>query len=336
MLNWIARDRVATLLLVTIAVLLAVGVAAPGFLAPSTASMIWSNGLVLMLIALGVFPVILTRNIDVSGGSVLGLSAVTLGLSLNAGIAMPIAIAMTLGAGLAAGAVNGVLVAVLGVPSIVATLGTLGLFRGVMLIATGGEWIEELPETLKALGAKSLGGLSVMGICAGLVIIAVWAFLRSRRGRWVMVVGDNRAAARHLGLPVKRIEFLAFVWGGGMAALAGITFASQIGFVPNQAGTGIELRAIAALVLGGISLLGGVGSVAGVVIGVIFFTSIDTALVFLKIPAYWNDLIGGAMLLTVLLIDGRLRIALEARDRAARYHRGGAQAPQPKKLEDAA
>ncbi len=336
MLNWIARDRVATLLLVTIAVLLAVGVAAPGFLAPSTASMIWSNGLVLMLIALGVFPVILTRNIDVSGGSVLGLSAVTLGLSLNAGIAMPIAIAMTLGAGLAAGAVNGVLVAVLGVPSIVATLGTLGLFRGVMLIATGGEWIEELPETLKALGAKSLGGLSVMGICAGLVIIAVWAFLRSRRGRWVMVVGDNRAAARHLGLPVKRIEFLAFVWGGGMAALAGITFASQIGFVPNQAGTGIELRAIAALVLGGISLLGGVGSVAGVVIGVIFFTSIDTALVFLKIPAYWNDLIGGAMLLTVLLIDGRLRIALEARDHAARYHRGDAQAPQPKKLEDAA
>jgi len=336
MLNWIARDRVATLLLVTIAVLLAVGVAAPGFLAPSTASMIWSNGLVLMLIALGVFPVILTRNIDVSGGSVLGLSAVTLGLSLNAGIAMPIAIAMTLGAGLAAGAVNGVLVAVLGVPSIVATLGTLGLFRGVMLIATGGEWIEELPEALKALGAKSPGGLSVMGICAGLVIIAVWAFLRSRRGRWVMVVGDNRAAARHLGLPVKRIEFLAFVWGGGMAALAGITFASQIGFVPNQAGTGIELRAIAALVLGGISLLGGVGSVAGVVIGVIFFTSIDTALVFLKIPAYWNDLIGGAMLLTVLLIDGRLRIALEARDRAARYHRGDAQAPQPKKLEDAA
>ncbi|WP_226551384.1 ABC transporter permease subunit [Celeribacter naphthalenivorans] len=336
MLNWIARDRVATLLLVTIAVLLAVGAAAPGFLAPSTATMIWSNGLVLMLIALGVFPVILTRNIDVSGGSVLGLSAVTLGLSLNAGFAMPVAIALTLGAGLAAGAVNGVLVAVLGVPSIVATLGTLGLFRGVMLIATGGEWIEELPETLKALGAKSIGGLSVMGLCTMVVIVAVWAFLRARRGRWVMVVGDNRAAARHLGLPVKRIEFLAFVWGGGMAALAGITFAAQIGFVPNQAGTGIELRAIAALVLGGISLLGGVGTVAGVVIGVIFFTSIDTALVFLKIPAYWNDLIGGAMLLTVLLIDGRLRIALEARDRAARYHRGEAPTPQSKTLEDAA
>lgn len=336
MLNWIARDRVVTLFLVTVAVLLAVGVAAPGFLAPNTASMIWSNGLVLMLIALGVFPVILTRNIDVSGGSVLGLSAVTLGLALNAGVAMPIALAMTFGVGLAAGAVNGVLVAILGVPSIVATLGTLGLFRGVMLIATGGEWIEELPEALKALGSKSFGGISVMGICAALVIIVVWGFLRSRRGRWVMVVGDNREAARHLGLPVKRLEFFAFVWGGGMAALAGITYAAQIGFVPNQAGTGIELRAIAALVLGGVSLLGGVGSVAGVLIGVIFFTSIDTALVFLKIPAYWNDLIGGAMLLSVLLIDGRLRIALEKRDRAARYHRGDVQASTSSNLQDAA
>jgi AI-2 transport system permease protein len=205
-----------------------------------------------------------------------------------------------------------------------------------MLIATGGEWIEGLPENLKALGARSFAGLSVMGVVTASIIILLWVFLRSRRGRWFMVVGDNREAARHLGLPVKRIEFLAFVWAGAAASVAGITFASQIGFVPNQAGTGIELRAIAALVLGGVSLLGGVGSVAGVVIGVIFFTSIDTSLVFLKIPAYWNDLIGGAMLLTVLLIDGRLRIALEARDRAARYRRGEQSGPDLKNAEDAA
>ncbi|SEL24575.1 ABC transporter permease subunit [Pacificibacter marinus] len=336
MLEWIARDRVATLFMVTVGVILAVGAASPGFLSLGTASIVWSNGLVLMLVALGIFPVILTRNIDVSGGSVLGLSAVTLGLSVNAGFAMPIAIAMAMGAGIAAGALNGFLVAVLGAPSIVATLGTLGLFRGAMLIATGGEWIEGLPENLKALGARSFAGLSVMGVVTASIIILLWVFLRSRRGRWFMVVGDNREAARHLGLPVKRIEFLAFVWAGAAASVAGITFASQIGFVPNQAGTGIELRAIAALVLGGVSLLGGVGSVAGVVIGVIFFTSIDTSLVFLKIPAYWNDLIGGAMLLTVLLIDGRLRIALEARDRAARYRRGEQGGPDLKNAEDAA
>ncbi|MEO1952420.1 autoinducer 2 ABC transporter permease LsrC, partial [Thioclava sp.] len=301
-----------------------------------TASIIWSNGLVLMLVALGIFPVILTRNIDVSGGSVLGLAAVTLGLTVNAGASLPLAIAAALGAGVAAGALNGGLVALLGVPSIVATLGTLGLFRGVMLIATGGEWIEELPQGVKDLSGKGWLGLSAVGIVAIALIVAVWLMLRTRRGRWIFAVGDNREAARHLGLPVRRIEFLAFVWAGAMYAIAGIAFAAQIGFVPNQAGSGMELRAIAALVLGGISLLGGVGSVAGVVIGVIFFTSIDTALVFLKIPAYWNDLIGGAMLLAVLLIDGRLRIALEARDRAARYRRGETPPPKTRDLEEAA
>lgn len=336
MLERIARDRVATLFIVTFVVLLLVGAAAPGFLSMRTASIIWSNGLVLMLVALGIFPVILTRNIDVSGGSILGLSAVTLGLTVNAGASLPVAIAAALGAGVAAGAVNGALVALLGVPSIVATLGTLGLFRGVMLIATGGEWIEELPEGVKDLAGNSVLGLSVMGGVTLALIGIVWGILRLRRGRWVMAVGDNRDAARHLGLPVRRIEFLAFVWAGAMASVAGITFAAQIGFVPSQAGSGMELRAIAALVLGGISLLGGVGSVGGVVIGVIFFTSIDTALVFLKIPAYWNDLIGGAMLLLVLLIDGRLRIALEARDRAARYHRADSAHSHTVKLEDAA
>ncbi len=321
MLEKIARNRVASLFLVSLVVLLAVGAAAPGFLRVDTATIIWSNGLVLMLVSLGIFPVILTRNIDVSGGSILGLTAVTLGLTVNGGMSLGLSITLALLVGTLAGALNGVLVAVLRVPSIVATLGTLGLYRGIMLISTGGEWIEVLPPGLKSLAAKGALGVSPLGwLVMGLVGL-LWLALRSRRGLWVPAVGDNREAARHLGLPVRRIEFLSFTFAGFMAALAGITFAAQIGFVPNQAGTGVELRAIAALVLGGASLLGGVGTAAGVVIGVIFFTSIDTALVFLKMPAYWNDLIGGAMLLLVLLIDGRLRIALEKRDRAARYRR---------------
>jgi len=131
MLERIARNRVASLLLVTLAVLLAVGAASPGFLAPGTAAIIWSNGLVLMLVSLGIFPVILTRNIDVSGGSVLGLSAVTLGLAVNGGAPLGAAIALALVVGTLAGALNGALVAMLRVPSIVATLGTLGLFRGL-------------------------------------------------------------------------------------------------------------------------------------------------------------------------------------------------------------
>jgi AI-2 transport system permease protein len=321
MLERIARNRVVTLLLVTLIVLLAVGAAAPGFLSLGTAAIIWSNGLVLLLVSLGIFPVIMSRNIDVSGGSILGLSAVTLGLSMNAGWSLAAAAPLTLAVGACAGALNGLLVAVLGVPSIVATLGTLGLYRGIMLIATGGEWIEVLPAALKNLALKGQHGLSRIAWVTAALVLVVWLLQRTRRGLWVQAVGDNREAARHLGLPVRMIEFLAFTFAGLMAALAGLTFAAQIGFVPNQAGTGIELRAIAALVLGGVSLLGGVGTVPGVLIGVIFFTAIDTALVFLKMPAYWNDLIGGGMLLLVLLIDGRLRISLERRDRAQRYRR---------------
>lgn len=325
MLERIARDRVVSLTVAMALLMLAVGMAAPGFLSPRTASLVWSNATVLLFVALGLLPVLLTRNVDVSGGSILGLSAVVLGLSVDGGASVGSGIALALVAGTLAGAFNGALVAGLGVPSIVATLGTLGLYRGLMLIATGGTWIEDLPSGLKALAAKGALGVAPLGWAVALVALVVaLAVDRSSFGQWVKAVGDNRVAARHLGLPVRRIEFAAFTFAGFAAALAGVAFAAQIGFVPNQAGAGVELRAIAALVLGGVSLLGGVGTVPGVLLGVLFLSAIDSALVFLRIPAYWNDLIGGAMLLAVLLLDGRLRIALERRHRAERYRRSAA------------
>lgn len=319
MLNRILQDRVATLLIVTLAVVLTIGAIAPGFLSVQTANSIWTSAMVLLCVAIGLLPVLLMRQIDVSGGSVLGLSAVVIGLSLQAGIALPVAIALALLSGIGAGLLNGLLVTGLGVPAIVATLGTLGLFRGVMLIATGGKWIENLPSDLKALATSGALGLSALGFAVIALIVLAWFALQSRRGQWLKAIGDNREAARHLGLPVKRLELGGFVFAGFCSALAGIIFAAQIGFIPNQAGNGIELRAIAALVLGGVSLLGGVGRISGAVIGVLFLTSIDTALIFLKIPAFWNDLVGGALLLGVLLIDGRLRLLIERRDRAARH-----------------
>ena len=327
MLDRLLQDRVLGLLAVSALAMLVIGSLAPGFLRLATASMVLANGSVLLLLALGLLPVLLTRNIDVSVGSILGLSAAVLGLLLQGGASLAGAIIGALGTGLACGLLNGILVAGLGVPSIVATLGTLGLVRGLMLMTTGGEWIENLPEDLKGLAAKGSFGISALSWMVVLVAVALALALRSRRGQWVAATGDNREAARHLGLPVRRIEALAFAWSGLCAALAGIVFAAQIGFIPNQAGTGLELRAIAALVLGGVSLLGGTGTVAGAVVGVLFLTAIDTALVYLRVPAYWNDVIGGGVLLAVLLLDGRLRLALEARDRAARLRRTSAPSP---------
>ncbi len=320
MLDLFAKNRVATLLVVLALAYAAIGAAAPGYLSGATLSSVLSSSLVLMLISLGTMIVILTRNIDVSSGSVLGLSAAVLGLSLNAGMSLPLAIAACLLTGALAGAFNGLMVAYLGIPSIVATLGTLGLYRGIMLVMTGGRWIEDLPQGLKALAANLGFGFSSLTVVVLALVVLTWIGLRKTRfGRFFYAVGDNKAAAHHLGVPVHRVQFTAFVATGICSALAGLVFAAQIGFIPNQAGNGIELKAIAVNVLGGVSLLGGTGSVAGVFAAVIFITSIDSALVFLKIPAYWNDFIAGALLLSVLLLDGRIRQLIDRRIRARRY-----------------
>lgn len=218
--------------------------------------------------------------------------------------------------------VNGVLVAWLKIPAIVATLGTLGLYRGIMLLWTGGKWIEGLPAELKQLSAPLLFGVSAIGwLTIILVAFMAWLLAKTAFGRSFYATGDNLQGARQLGVRTEVIRIVAFSLNGCMAALAGIVFASQIGFIPNQTGTGLEMKAIAACVLGGISLLGGSGAIIGAVLGAWFLTQIDSVLVLLRIPAWWNDFIAGLVLLAVLVFDGRLRCALERNLRRQKYAR---------------
>lgn len=316
------QQRETTLFFIMFAACVLIGAFAPGFFALSTLHSVLANSLVLLVLSVGTMFVILTRNIDVSGGSVLGLSAVVLGMALEHGLPLPLAVALCLLTGALAGLLNGVLVAVLNIPAIIATLGTLGLFRGVMLMLTQGKWIENLPQDLKNLNNPVVLGLSWLALAVIAVMLLAWLFLRkTRRGQYLYAVGDNIQATRNLGIPVKSTQIGAFVLSGVMAALGGLIFAAQIGFIPNQAGNGLELKAIAANVLGGVSLLGGSGTIAGVVMSVLFLTGIDSALVFLKIPAFWNDLIAGAILLTILFFDGRVRLFAERRMREKRYAR---------------
>ncbi|TGX73036.1 autoinducer 2 ABC transporter permease LsrC [Escherichia coli] len=241
---------------------------------------------------------------------------------LNAGYSLPVACVTTLLLGLLAGFFNGVLVAWLKIPAIVATLGTLGLYRGIMLLWTGGKWIEGLPAELKQLSAPLLFGVSAIGwLTIILVAFMAWLLAKTAFGRSFYATGDNLQGARQLGVRTEAIRIVAFSLNGCMAALAGIVFASQIGFIPNQTGTGLEMKAIAACVLGGISLLGGSGAIIGAVLGAWFLTQIDSVLVLLRIPAWWNDFIAGLVLLAVLVFDGRLRCALERNLRRQKYAR---------------
>ncbi|HIF0150665.1 TPA: autoinducer 2 ABC transporter permease LsrC [Klebsiella pneumoniae] len=294
----------------------------PAYFSLQTLAMIFASSQILCLLALGATLVMLTRNIDVSVGSTVGLCAIAVGVALNNGYGLATAIAFALAIGALAGAFNGLLVVGLRIPAIVATLGTLGLYRGVMLLWTGGKWIEGLPDSLKSLSKPAFIGVSPLGwLVLALLLAGGWLLSRTAFGRDFYAVGDNLAAARQLGVAVNRTRMLAFTLNGMLAACAGIVFAAQIGFVPNQTGSGLEMKAIAACVLGGISLLGGTGTLLGAFLGAFFLTQIDTVLVLFRLPAWWNDFIAGLVLLGVLVLDGRLRQALARHQRALKYSR---------------
>ncbi|HBX8764484.1 TPA: autoinducer 2 ABC transporter permease LsrC [Klebsiella pneumoniae] len=294
----------------------------PAYFSLQTLAMIFASSQILCLLALGATLVMLTRNIDVSVGSTVGLCAIAVGVALNNGYGLATAIAFALAIGALAGAFNGLLVVGLRIPAIVATLGTLGLYRGVMLLWTGGKWIEGLPDSLKSLSEPAFIGVSPLGwLVLALLLAGGWLLSRTAFGRDFYAVGDNLAAARQLGVAVNRTRMLAFTLNGMLAACAGIVFAAQIGFVPNQTGSGLEMKAIAACVLGGISLLGGTGTLLGAFLGAFFLTQIDIVLVLFRLPAWWNDFIAGLVLLGVLVLDGRLRQALARHQRALKYSR---------------
>ncbi|NMC25482.1 MAG: autoinducer 2 ABC transporter permease LsrC, partial [Serratia sp.] len=189
------------------------------------------------------------------------------------------------------------------------------------------------PAGLKSLSEPVFLGISSLGW--GVIVLLgamLWMLSRTAFGRSFYAVGDNLQGARQLGVAVNRVRILAFGINGMMGAIAGIVFAAQIGFVPNQTGSGLEMKAIAACVLGGISLLGGTGSILGAVLGAYFLTQIDSVLVLLRLPAWWNDFIAGLVLLAVLVFDGRLRQALQKNLRRQKYARFlSASQPEQKK-----
>nr|WP_238375362.1 autoinducer 2 ABC transporter permease LsrC [Aggregatibacter actinomycetemcomitans] len=321
MLKLIQDNRELTILIAIGLLFLLLGFVGNGFHL-QTLSMVFNSAQIVILLAIGATFVILTRNIDVSVGSTMGLCAIIVGSLLNAGYGLVSAFLITLCCGLAAGLLNGVLVTTLRIPAIVATLGTLGLYKGIMLLITGGKWIEGLPQELKTFSEPVFLHISPIGWILLILILTTYYFLtKLPAGRNFYAVGDNLQGAMQLGVRIDQVRIVAFAINGMMAAIAGIVFASQIGFVPNSTGNGLEMKAIAACVLGGISLLGGAGNLIGAVLGAYFLIQIDTILVLLKVPAYWNNFVAGIVLLAVLVFDGRIRVMIANNLKLQRYAR---------------
>jgi rhamnose transport system permease protein len=295
-----------------IALLIVIVVAVTGlhnhnFLSANSLQQLLSGAALIALLGVGETLVIVTRNVDLSVGSVLGLSAYVVGdmfryhnVPVWAGFLIGIAV------GLACGAVNGFIVAMLRVPSLVVTLGMLYVIRGIDGVIVNGNRIDpsSIPNAFAAVGYKNLFGIPWLAIIVIVVVaIAGYAMRSYRASRDLYAIGSNPAAAALAGIPIPRRVFTAFLISGGLAGAAGALFLAQHTQIDNSGGLGYELTVVAAVVVGGVAIFGGSGTVVGAALGALLLNTINQALVASRISAFWNEAIAGALLLAAIGFD---------------------------------
>lgn len=314
------RHREAITIIGVILLLVIVAAFNASFVAPGNLARIMNSGIILALMAAGAAPVIITRNIDVSVGSILALSGIIGARMMSSGSPLTVAALATIAVGILLGLVNGLLVVYGHVPSIVATLGTMAAYRGISFLITGGVSIDQIPAAFSSLGGRSIIGIPLL-VWASLACIAlIGLFLaKTTLGRHIYATGDNAEGARLIGVRVDAMVIAAYVLSGLFASLAALVFIAQVGSITNQAGQGMEMRAIAAAVIGGVALSGGVGTILGSLAGALFITSATSALSFMGVPGFWSDAVIGAILLVALFADARIRQSLDTRRAIDRY-----------------
>jgi len=310
MLASLLRSR-EILLLGAIAVLVAlISLRFPAFATPRNLGNVFNDTAILMMLALGQMAVILTKCIDLSVAANLALTGMVVAM-LNAAfpgvpILALIAVAVALGAVL--GCVNGILVWKLDLPSIVVTLGTLTIYRGIIFVISGGEWINahEMSPAFKALPRASLLGLPALSWIAIAVIGLVWLLVsRTALGRAFYAVGGNPNAAVYTGIDVGRTRFAAFVLSGALAGLCGYLWVARYAVAYVDIAGGFELDVVAACVIGGVSIAGGIGSVAGAVMGALFLGVIKNALPVVDISPFWQLAISGSAIIVAVAFNAR-------------------------------
>jgi rhamnose transport system permease protein len=272
---------------------------------------------VLILLAVGEAVVIITRNVDLSVGSVLGLSTWICGQAFIAFPNLPVPVVFVIGAvaGALMGTVNGVVVGFFKVPALVVTLGTLYIFRGITVLWAGSGLITagELPAAFTDLGTSSLFTIPWLSILALIVVgIAAWYLKNIRAGRELYAIGSDPAAAKLYGLPTTKRVISTFILSGALAGVAGVVSLSRYATASSQSGSGLELQAVAAAVIGGVAIFGGSGTIIGAVIGAVLLVTINRALPVLGIQDFWQQAVVGTLIIGAILLD---RLLLTRRTR---------------------
>ena len=255
-------------------------------------------------IALGMTLVIISGGIDLSVGPVAALSATLAAAMMVAGVPVPLAMLAAIGIGVACGFFNGALIAWGGLQPFIVTLGGLSLYRALALIFTGGTPIFGLPEDFRALTNGKLLGLPHPVIAAAVLAFLAWVLLtKTPLGEYLMAVGGNPEAARVAGVPVTLTKLSAYMISGGLAAIAALILIGRLGAAEPTLGNLWELDAIAAAAIGGASLMGGRGSIAGTLIGCVILGALRNGLTLLNVQAFYQLLATGIIIIVAMLID---------------------------------
>ena len=281
------------------------GIAEPEFLSYSNIISCFNTATMYTLLAIGIAFVIMTGEIDVSIGSTLGLSAAMTGLIAKQDGSIAVMLLAVVATGAVIGLVNGVGVAYFGVPSLIFTLGTNSVVRGMIYILSDGRTVENFGGSLASYGNLTLFAEITLYYAIAILLVAVAHIVltKTRKGKYFIAVGDNAGGANLVGISVTGTKLLAYVLCGVFAGLGGFVFASKYGQVMTVAGNGYEMTAIAACVLGGVSLSGGLGNMVGAAIGAVIMSSISRLLVFIGLPSTYDNTITGIMLIVIVVVD---------------------------------
>lgn len=291
----------ATALVVLVAV---VAIRAPSFLAGGNLRDLAVNNSPALLVAAGMTFVILVGDIDISVGSQFAVCSVVCGWLVKQGVPTIATVPLVLIAGMMMGALNGVLVAVAGLPSIIVTLAMLVAWRDALRWATGGAWVQGLPADFQWFGMSQSAAQLLIVVASGLIVmILAWAMRHIVGVRAVYAVGSDADAARLAGLDPARTRLAVFILMGALVAAGALLNAVRFSSIPSNAGSGLELKVIAAVVVGGTAITGGRGNLIGTVIGMVLLSVIGTALSFLGINPFWERAIQGLIILAALGTD---------------------------------
>jgi rhamnose transport system permease protein len=313
-LGFLLRRREAGLVVMIVLFSIVVGALQPRFLSLDTVRIVLLAVPLIMVAAMGEMMVLVARHVDLSIGSVLGFTSIVAGMLWRDHPDLPIFVGVLAAIGLGAvlGLANGLVVTIFKLPSIIVTLGTLSLYRGLLFLYSDARQVDPqfIPRGLIEMSQTSpIFGIPWIIIIAFAVALLTYLFLDyTRLGRQIYAIGSNPVAAPLRGIRVVPITILVFVVSGALSGIAGVMYASRFGYVnPGITGVGFEFTVIAPVVVGGVSINGGVGSVGGTVLGVLLLGAVSVALPLLGVSGFWQGAIYGAVILIALIVDRSVR-----------------------------